>query len=258
MYTNAALIRPNYQPGQYNSGGPLPHSLDIYHAGAPHLDFFSPDIYFDNFAEWAARYNRVGNAVFVPEARGGSTGSANAFYTFGELDAIGFSPFAIDGRMELPDTEKLETIRQSISTAYSTLAHLAPLILQKQGTGEMAAIVLEGEAQRAGRIFLGGYTIEVRRLGPPNDSRIGVLVIEESANQFLVAGSGAAQLSFSPDSEGAPIAGIASIDQEELIDGKWIRQRRLNGDESAQGQLLKINADGPSKPSVYRLRLYRY
>jgi len=53
MYTNAALIRPNYQPGQYNSGGPLPHSLDIYRAGAPHLDFFSPDIYFDNYTEWA-------------------------------------------------------------------------------------------------------------------------------------------------------------------------------------------------------------
>jgi len=28
MYANAALIRPNYEPGQYNSGGPLPDSLD--------------------------------------------------------------------------------------------------------------------------------------------------------------------------------------------------------------------------------------
>src|SRR6202046_1948152 len=26
MYANAALIRPHYEPGQYNSGGPLPHS----------------------------------------------------------------------------------------------------------------------------------------------------------------------------------------------------------------------------------------
>ena len=28
MFANAALIRPNYEPGQYNSGGPLPHSMD--------------------------------------------------------------------------------------------------------------------------------------------------------------------------------------------------------------------------------------
>ena len=258
MYVNAALIRPNYQPGQYNSGGPLPHSLDIYRAGAPHVDFLSPDIYFDNFAEWAGKYKREGNTLFVPEAKGGSTGSANAFYAFGQLDAIGFSPFAIDGRMESADTENTETAQQSIAATYSTLAHLAPVILQKQGTGEMAAVVLEGEAQRAGRIFLGGYMMEVRRAGPPNDSRISVLVIQESPDQFLVAGSGAAQVSFLPDSGGAPSAGIASIDQEELVDGRWIWQRRLNGDESAQGQLLKINTDGPGKPSVYRLRLYRY
>lgn len=83
-------------------------------------------------------------------------------------------------------------------------------------------------------------------------------MIQESPDQFLVAGSRAAQVSFLPKSEGAPSAGIASIDQEEPVDGRWIWQRRLNGDESAQGQLLKINADGPGKPSVYRLRLYRY
>jgi beta-galactosidase GanA len=34
MFANAALIRPNYEPGQYNSGGPLPHSMDVWHAAA--------------------------------------------------------------------------------------------------------------------------------------------------------------------------------------------------------------------------------
>ena len=38
MFVNAALIRPNYLPGQYNSGGPLPHSFDIWHAAAPNVD----------------------------------------------------------------------------------------------------------------------------------------------------------------------------------------------------------------------------
>jgi hypothetical protein len=42
MFANAALIRPDYAPGQNNSGGPLPHSFDIWKAGGPQLDFLAP------------------------------------------------------------------------------------------------------------------------------------------------------------------------------------------------------------------------
>src|SRR5690606_13112937 len=35
MYTNAALPRPGTVPGQYPSGGPLPHLIDVWRAGAP-------------------------------------------------------------------------------------------------------------------------------------------------------------------------------------------------------------------------------
>jgi hypothetical protein len=160
--------------------------------------------------------------------------------------------------MELPDTEKLESIQQSIATTYGTLQHLTPLILQKQGTGEIAAMVLEGEPQRAGRLFLGGYAMDVKRSGPPNDSRVAVLVIQESIDQFLVAGSGGAVVSFSPNSNGAPNAGIASTDEETLVDGKWVWLRRLNGDENGQGQVLRVNAGGLGRPTIYRVRLYRY
>ena len=39
MYVNAALIRPDYKPGQYPSAGPLPHIMDVWQAGAPSIDF---------------------------------------------------------------------------------------------------------------------------------------------------------------------------------------------------------------------------
>jgi hypothetical protein len=263
MYTNAALIRPNYQPGQYNSGGPLPHSMDIYRAAAPHLDFLSPDIYFDNFAHWAGMYGREGNPVFVPEARGGSGGAANVFYTIGQLNGIGFSPFGIDGNMSLPGSEKLEGVQQPVATAYSILSHLAALILAKQGTGEMAAMVLEGEAQRAGQFSLGGYTMSVARSRPitpdsPGEDRVSVMFIQTRPDEFLVAGSGGSHVSFTPNSEGLPIAGIASIDEEVLVKGEWIAQRRLNGDENGQGQLLRVNPEGAGKAVIYKVRLYRY
>ena len=83
MYVNAALIRPNYQPGQYPSAGPLPHIMDIWRVGGPLIDFFSPDIYFPNFVEWCKKYHRSGNPLFIPEAGRGGDSAANAFYAFG-------------------------------------------------------------------------------------------------------------------------------------------------------------------------------
>lgn len=263
MYTNVALIRPNYQPGQYNSGGPLPHSMDIYREGAPHLDFVSPDVYFPNFAYWAGRYKREGNPVFVPEARGGLEGAANALYLFGHLDGIGFSPFGIDGRMSQPESEKLEMAQEAITAVYSELSYLAPLILQKQGTGQMAAMVLEGEAQRNGRFDLGGYSMTLTRSRPiepdhTGDQRVAVLFLQTGADEFTVIAAGDCQVTFTLNSEGPSQAGIASIDEELLVNGEWVRQRRLNGDESGQGQALRMNADGAAKGIIYRVRLYSY
>jgi hypothetical protein len=272
MYTNAALIRPNYQPGQYNSGGPLPHSIDIYRAAGAHIDFYSPDIYFDNFSYWVSQYRVEGNPVFVPEGKGGTGGAANAFYTFGELDGIGFSPFGIEGTMSVTGfvdgtmsmgAEKLEAIQQPIKSAYAVLSHLAPTILQKQGTDELGAIILEGEAQRNARLPFGGYTVAVNRTGPiapsgSGDERVGVLLIQTGQDGFLVAGAGGAIVSFTSGSDGPPNVGIASIDEEVLTDGEWTMQRRLNGDENGQGQVLRLNPEWPSKATVYKVRLYRY
>ena len=35
MYVNVALNRPGRAPGEYPSGGPLPHLIDVWKAGAP-------------------------------------------------------------------------------------------------------------------------------------------------------------------------------------------------------------------------------
>ena len=49
MYANAWLYgggRPN-SPGRTPSGGPLPHVMDLWRAGAPSIDIVSPDLYND-------------------------------------------------------------------------------------------------------------------------------------------------------------------------------------------------------------------
>ena len=98
MYVNAALNRPGKVPGEYPSGGPLPHLIDIWKAGAPSLDLLAPDIYFRNFTDIVSQYDRPDNALFVPEQGRASMNelTANALFAFGQHKAIGYAPFSVD------------------------------------------------------------------------------------------------------------------------------------------------------------------
>ena len=125
MFVNAALIRPGHQPGQYPSAGPLPHLFDVWRAAAPSIDFLAPDIYFQNFAEWARRYERAGNPLFVPEAMRSPEASVNALYAFGAHDAIGFSPFGIESIGE--------PAAKHLAASYDLVAQLEPLLVELQG-----------------------------------------------------------------------------------------------------------------------------
>ena len=133
MYVNAALVRPGYLPGRYVSAGPLPHLIDVWHAGAPSIDFLSPDIYFPNFREWTDRYTRSDNPLFIPEASLGARSATNAFYAFGTHDAIGFSPFSIESAPNPGENR--------IGKSFALLSELAPTILAHQGKGEMAGVI---------------------------------------------------------------------------------------------------------------------
>jgi hypothetical protein len=234
MYANAALIRPNYEPGQYNSGGLLPHSLDVWHAGAPSLDFLSPDINFNEFAEWAKSYAVSGNPLFIPEAQGGVTGAANSLYAFGRLSAIGFSPFGVDDAGNAPldlvgvtnPTEWPDN--NAIGAVYNELSRLAPMILEKQGKSEITGALMEGDAQRAARVFWGEFTANIVRVGSGTGTRVSAMFLRIGPNEFLVAGVGDAQITFSSDKPGPPIVGIVSIDEEYYENGAWVPRRRLS------------------------------
>jgi Domain of unknown function (DUF5597)/Beta-galactosidase len=266
MYANAALIRPNYEPGQYNSGGPLPHSIDIWRAGAPSLDTMSPDIYFNEFALWAGSYARPDNPLFIPEAQGGVAGAANALYAFGHLSAIGFSPFGVDDQGNVPldlvgITHPSDRPDNSpVSDVFAILSRLAPMILEKQCTGGITAALMEGEAQRAARLSIGGYIANIVRAGNAvgAGTRLSAMFIQTGQNEFLVVGSGDGQVTFSTDKPGPPMVGIESIDEEFFEDGNWVPRRRLNGDENSQGQALRLYASDLAQGRVYRVRLYRY
>jgi len=266
MYANAALVRPNYQPGQYNSGGPLPHSIDVWKAAAPSLDMLSPDIYFNDFAQWAGWYALPDNPLFIPESQGGTVGAANALYAFGQLSAIGFCPFGIDDQGNQPldlagiTNPSDHPDSNAIGSLYAELAHLTPTILKGQEENSTTAALIEGEAQRSARLSLGDYTATLTRAmnASGRSSRIAVLFIQLSENEFLVTGIGNGQVTFSTEKPGPPIVGIESIDEEFFENGAWTPRRRLNGDESSQGQALKLYDSDAGQGRIYKVHLYRY
>ena len=92
MYVNACL--------GCAGGGPMPRVMDMWLAGAPHVDILSPDAYGSSFPDWCERYTRRGNPLFIPEMSRDENAARNLFFAIGQHDAIGTSPFAVDS---IPD-----------------------------------------------------------------------------------------------------------------------------------------------------------
>jgi beta-galactosidase GanA len=250
MFVNAALIRPGYQPGQYPSAGPLPHLMDVWRAGAPKIDFLSPDIYFQNFAEWTSRFHRSGNPLFIPEAMPNPVASVNALYAIGQHDAIGFSPFSIESLDE-------ET-NNSLTQSYQLLTQLAPLILDHQGKGVMAGLLPAGAEQRLPQqLRLGDYVLNVTYERPSNQTPnvlSGGLVVATGMDEFIFAGTGLT-VTFETDKPGAPLVGILSAEEGKFENGQWRSDRRLNGDQTHQGRHLRLVS---GTFGIQRIKLYRY
>jgi beta-galactosidase GanA len=250
MFVNAALIRPGHLPGQYPSAGPLPHLMDVWRAGAPKIDFLSPDIYFQNFAEWVRKYDRSGNAVFIPEAMPAPVDSVNALYAIGQHNAIGFSPFSIDSL----DEETTKAVTQS----YDLLNQLSPLILASQGKGVMAGVLPEGPEQRQPlQLRLGNYVLNVaydRPTSPNQNILSGGLLIASGVDEYIIAGTGLT-VTFETEKPGDPLVGLLSVDEGRFVNGQFVAGRRLNGDQTHQGRHVRLP---PGRFGLQKVKLYRY
>jgi beta-galactosidase GanA len=260
MYVNAALNRAGKAPGEYPSGGPLPHLLDVWKVGAPSLDLLAPDIYFPSFVDLAMTYRRADNPLFIPEANNADRPevAANALYAFGKLAALGFSPFSIESTDQASSSP--------LAAAYSVLEQLSPAILEAAGRERMSGFrprVLEDGTVIDTPVseILGGFRFTVAFIDPwvPQAQQAmathGGLVIQTGAEDYLVAGQGIT-VTFAPVGAGPPLAGIDSV-WEGTFDshGAWVPGRLLNGDQTHQGRHVRL---APGEFQIQRVRLYRY
>jgi beta-galactosidase GanA len=275
MYVNTALNRPNAAPGEYPSGGPLPHLFVIWKTAAPSLDFLAPDIYFPDFIERASMYVRPDNPLFIPEANNADKPEvpANAFFAFGKLDCIGFSPFSIDSFDAIDEHQP-----SALARAYSVLQQLSPAILASEGLGRMSGfrprVLSDGTViDTPVTETIGNYRFTVSFIDPwtprkdQNSATHGGLIIQTGSEDFLIAGQGIT-VTFKPTGEGPAAPGTASpaarssqagIDsaREGQFDthGTWVPGRLLNGDQTHQGRHIRL---APGEFQIQRVRLYQY
>lgn len=243
MCVNTWLAGDSTPPGEFPSGCPEPWVVDVWRAAGSSLDLYAPDLYDPRFELWSQRYHRDGNPLYMPETRGGEAGAANVFYALGQEAAIGFSPFAIES--EANDKDPL-------GASYHALASILPLILQHQAAGDIRGFVVGPNVD----FTLNGYTLHVTLdeiFGSRAKSGYGILMAI-GKDEFLGIGQGF-RVTFTPRPESGPRAGIASIDEGEFKDGKWVPGRRLNGDENAQGKSWRFDSRAIH---IEKIKLYRF
>jgi hypothetical protein len=238
MYVNAAL-------NGAESGAPMPKVMDVWRAGAPNIDVFSPDVYDPKSEDWCRQYTRAGNPLFVPESRYGDTAVQNLILSL-QYDGIGYSPFGIDGIKDLP--------QQPIAGAYGMVGSIAPLYLRQRAAGQAAAVWLD-EHHPDETLNLGGYAVKVERLhmgwtGRPPPATAYGLVMASGPDEFVIGGNGI-MVSFSKPAEPAAAIGLLAVN-----DGLSATARRLNGDETDTGNhvLLRPGHDGVVRVSLYSYR----
>lgn len=255
MYVNAWLKSPDYPwTGRHPGGGPLPHVMDVWRCAAPAIDFLSPDIYVPFFQEVVGQYDRLGNAVFIPETRGGQVGASRVLFAVGEHNSMGFSPFGIDGNRY----RKAPLEPDALAETYALLDGMTDLIMQHQGKGTMRGILVDKETP-VQSFELGDYVVTA---DPANTRAVetvpaGGLIICLGPDEYIAIGRNL-NIRFAPKTPGElPLVAIDKVYEGTYEKGVWKAGRLLNGDET---HCSTFSGTGLKMPdlSIQRITLYRY
>ncbi len=276
MFVNAWPKAPGFTgvPGKYPSGGPVPHTLDIWRVNAPAIDFITPNVYAPKQGIYylVEQYYRSGNPIFIPEIKQGLEAANLAFWIYGSHKAICVAPFAID---ELPAEE------DPFTKTFAVLSQVQELILQHQGKGTMAGLFVDS-TDKSQTFNLNGYAIKADLVVPrvfPGSAPVekkaimaGGIVFTIAPDEFVAVGKDY-QLTFTPlnsESQKSHLD-VDFMDEGSFVNGKWVTVRRLNGDEGTGGGpigsfapkntkvgTLRFQKNQMDDYSIVRIKFYRY
>ena len=265
-YVNAWIVQPEDKgPGDYPAGGPQSQVHDIWRAGAPRIDIFSPDIYLPGFKDITAMYHHSWNPLFVPESFADTMGAAQAYYAIGHEYGIGYSPFGIDGERAPADP-----VRSILPKTYKLLSGMAATLLDAQSKGNIMAVMLNKSCPTQ-TITMGGYDIAINlrrtRYGSSTLTTGFGLIINAGPDEFILSGLNL-DFTFTPVTAGPPMAGFASVWEGVYRNGQWRPGRKLNGDnimlsyllsdETSKGRTGSVARFEGDDPVILKVKLYRF
>ena len=269
---------------------PLAHLIDFWHEGAPSIDLLAPDIYDTGFKSWCAQYamplrpqdgGKIKNRLFIPESRCCENSGVRVLYAFGEHQALGFSPFAIDQA----SPKETESVRHAYGLLRQVFNVKRPLntwgLLFDQEDRER--IIDDNCVMMTCRHY---FTLpwDPRATDGSTWSEGGAMLIRLSKYEYLLAGSGVVidfktptekqqeqQKTLGEDgfaeaggNKDAKVSkrfsgkrlGLLSVDEVSIADdGAMQYIRRHNGDQTHQGRHARI---GVGEWKILHIKLYEY
>ena len=275
MYVNASLSDPfkEEEAPKGASGGPNWNVIDIWKAAAPHIAIEAPDIYNRDpkaYIAYLDHYARPDNPLFVPET-GNALEYARFLWPVLGRGGIGFSPFGMDGTgysnfplgaKELDD-ETLEAFASKYRLLRPIARDWARLAFRNPTWG--VAKPADGSDQSG---VLGRWRITAMygmwEFGerdwtwidmPPHPNKDwpigGAAVIQLGPDEYLLAGSDVRirfGLDKQPEGENSQ---FLSVEEGTFDSGRWVMQRRWNGDQIDFGLNL-------TRPTLLKVRLGTY
>ena len=275
MYVNAALRDPLNPgpPSSYESGGPTDNVIFIYRAAAPAIDIVAPDIYMREFAKVTRviELYKAGGPLLVPEI-GNDTIFSRYIYDVLGAQSIGFVPFGMDytGYVNFPLGAKVvdDASLEQYAVPYRSLAPMAREWAKLSFTtrvwggsepddhssrsfdlGRWKATLSFGEWQFGMKSWWPDLKERPEEFGVPSG---GALVAQLGPDEYLVTGR-RVRVSFDVAPERKVNGWIfATVEEGQYVDGKWVRSRIWNGDQTDYG------LNFTDIPQVLRVRLASY
>jgi hypothetical protein len=132
--------------------------------------------------------------------------------------------------------------------------------LRKQGTATQP--IVDGKPFLALARELGNNT------EPQGLSQLGCNSLATKPNEFYAAGNGVS-VTFTPNTPGPPLAGLATVEDGAFVNGRRVPGRRLSGDDDGRGETWCYRGStclrwrwgglgGSSTKGIQRVTLYRY
>lgn len=231
------------KPGIYPSGGPCPHTMDLWKYNAPALDFIGPDLYFHDYEQVCKDYTDKYQPLFIPEQQREEPHARRVWLAIGTYLGIGCSPFGID---------TLTAEQNPFTRHYGLMKKMSKHILEAQANrpedimGFFYDDFVANKPESPWVRSFGDFELTVERafvFGKPGPG-CGI-IIHQGNGKFLLMGWGF-QVVFKSTNPKSTFTGIL-YSEEKIVDedGNMRTSRIMNGDETRSGAFYIMPNEEP-------------